>query len=293
MSDFRRLQLFLELAQRGTISAVAAATSYSTSGISQQLAALERDLGVKLLEPDGRRVKLTAPGSALVSRIPRLLEEWEEARSAAHRGTEELAGKLNLAVFQTAYLAMIPSLIRALSAHHPRLEVHIAQAEPDAAIPTLLAREIDAAIIEQYPSFPGPQPQELHRTVIARDPMLLVFPEGGPEPVGDLDHLSEMPWALEPAGSAVREWAEALCRKSGFEPIVAYETSDVLSQIELVRAGLAAAFIPSLMPERFREGVPVTRIPGQDRTIELVTRSSRQDDPLIGALINVLNARVS
>ncbi|MFK0002703.1 LysR family transcriptional regulator [Paenarthrobacter sp. NPDC090522] len=288
MSDFRRLQLLLELSQRGTISAVAAAMSYSTSGISQQLATLEAELGARLLEPDGRRLKLTPAGRALVSRIPQILENWESARAATLRGSQELAGKLRIAVFQTAYLSLVPGLVRELSVRHPRLELHTTQAEEDVAIPAVLSRELDAAIIEQYPAFPGPQHQELHRRHISNDPMLLAPPMGDTTKIENLASLSEASWVLEPSGSAVRDWAEALCRQSGFEPRVVFETSDVLTQVELVREGLAAAFVPTLMPERLRSGITVQTLQGQSRTIELVTRASRQDDPLFEALAEVL-----
>ena len=288
MADFRRLQLLLELSQRGPIAAVAAATSYSTSAISQQLASLERELGVSLLEPDGRRLKLTAAGRALVARAPGLLEAWEEARSATRRSTDELSGQLRLAVFQTAYLSLIPPLVRELAVQHPRLELVVSQAEPHDATPALLARDLDAAIIEEYPGFPGSQSRELHRTNLVNDPMLLVIPAADVAPYQSMSQLAHLAWALEPSGSAVRGWAEAVCREHGFEPRVTYETSDILTQVELVRSGLAAAFIPSLMPKALRTSVSVLPLPGRDRTIQLVHRISRRDDPSIEVLSNTL-----
>jgi DNA-binding transcriptional LysR family regulator len=70
MLDLRRLRLLRELARRGTIAAVAQALSYSPSAVSQQLATLEKEAGVRLLEPSGRRVRLTAQAELLVAHAP-------------------------------------------------------------------------------------------------------------------------------------------------------------------------------------------------------------------------------
>ena len=71
MLDLRRLRLLRQLARRGTVTAVAEALSYSPSAVSQQLAALEKETGVRLLEPAGRRVRLTARADLLVWAIRR------------------------------------------------------------------------------------------------------------------------------------------------------------------------------------------------------------------------------
>ena len=85
MLELRRLRLLHELAQRGTLSAVAEALSYSPSTISQQLAQLERDAGVALLVPDGRRVRLTEHGAALAAHAARALEADEQIRGELER----------------------------------------------------------------------------------------------------------------------------------------------------------------------------------------------------------------
>jgi len=80
MLDLRRLRLLRELARRGTIAAVAEALSFSPSAVSQQLSTLEKETGVRLLEPAGRRVRLTAQAELLVAHAEVLLEEMERAR---------------------------------------------------------------------------------------------------------------------------------------------------------------------------------------------------------------------
>ena len=92
MLDLRRLRLLRELARRGTITAVAEALSYSPSAVSQQLATLEKEAGVRLLEPVGRRVRLTPQADLLVARTHVLLEEMERAEAALAQSLNETVG---------------------------------------------------------------------------------------------------------------------------------------------------------------------------------------------------------
>ena len=108
MLDLRRLRLLRELGRRGTITAVAKALSYSPSAVSQQLTALEKETGVRLLEPAGRRVRLTAQADLLIAHTEVLLEEMERAEAALAQSLNETVGTLRLAAFQTAVLALVP-----------------------------------------------------------------------------------------------------------------------------------------------------------------------------------------
>ena len=93
MYDVHRLRLLLELSRRGTLSAVAAALSYSPSTISQQLSQLEVEVGTPLLEPAGRRVRLTPQAEILVSHAETVLRQLEAAETAVARSLAELTGR--------------------------------------------------------------------------------------------------------------------------------------------------------------------------------------------------------
>ena len=123
MLDLHRLRLLREFRRRGTITAVAEALSFSPSAVSQQLATLERETGVRLLEPAGRRVRLTPQAELLVTHADVLLEEVERAGSALARSMDEITGTLKLAAFQTAVMALIPSALTRLQGRAPHLRV--------------------------------------------------------------------------------------------------------------------------------------------------------------------------
>jgi DNA-binding transcriptional LysR family regulator len=152
--DLQRLRLLRELHRRGTITAVANALSFSPSAVSQQLATLEREAGARLLEPAGRRVRLTAQGELLVEHAKVLLEEMERTESALATSMTDMAGTLRVAAFQTALLSLIPSVLSRLAAEHPQLRVEVTEQEPDAAVSALAAGDFDLVLAEQYPGHP-------------------------------------------------------------------------------------------------------------------------------------------
>src|SRR5690349_20271858 len=107
MLDVRRLRLLRDLAQLGTITAVADAHTYTPSAVSQQLTVLEREAGTRLLERTGRRVTLTPAGERLVQHAEKILVALEEAE--ADLATAELTGPLRIGAFPTAVRTLLPS----------------------------------------------------------------------------------------------------------------------------------------------------------------------------------------
>ncbi|WP_231443666.1 LysR family transcriptional regulator [Brevibacterium zhoupengii] len=283
--DLHRLRLLSELSQRGTVSSVAEDLSYSTSAVSQQLAALEKEIGVPLLVPDGRRVKLTPQAEILVRHTSELIKQLDQAEAEIVTSLATVAGTVRLAAVQTAALARVPEMLHNLSESHPALKVHLTQAEPDVALPALLAREFDLVCVEEFDGMPTPRSKETHSETVVEDPMRVAFRD---LPVGKvssdvvLKDFADQPWVLEPEGSPVREWAVAVCRKAGFEPRVEHETSDTLVACELVRYGRAVAFLPDLIWS-IREPEFHLRLmdPAHTRTLLTRCRIGAQSHPII------------
>src|SRR4051812_32531521 len=125
MLDVRRLRLLSELARRGTIAAVGQAVGYSASAVSQSLAQLEREVGMPLLERDGRNVRLTPGAHRLVARTDRILAELDaaEAELAAEHGG--VRGEVLIGAFPSAAIELVLPAVLALSSEHPELECSI------------------------------------------------------------------------------------------------------------------------------------------------------------------------
>lgn len=290
MSEIRRLQTFLDFVRLGTVAAVAVDSQYSTSAVSQQLDRLASELGVPLLEPHGRGLRLTPAGEVLAEVGPKLLDDWEAIRSRLAATRIQISGSVTVAGFQTGCLAYFPTMLATLRETAPQLNVACVQAEPERSLPALRAREVDVAIVERYPGQTGELRTELLETPLATDGMLIATPEGW-GPIGGLAELADRPWVFEASGSRARAWAESLCHGAGFAPRIAHETSDVVVQCALASAGAAAALIPDLTPFPLRGGVQCTPLSREhSRTVLAVIRRSSSGHPAVGAVVAAVRA---
>ncbi|MBO9626008.1 MAG: LysR family transcriptional regulator [Microbacterium sp.] len=252
MLDVGRLRMLVELSRRGTLSAVADALSYSKATVSQQLSALEREVGVPLLRRVGRGVQFTPQGNVLVAEAVGILDRLEHAQVAVAESLAEVTGTVRIAVFQTAAHALLPPALLALQAQHPLLRVDVTECDPETGLVGVVGRDFDLMLAEQYPGRTRPISADLDRVVLAHDAITLARRPGadadaGGDPLALLRATSGEPWVLEPSGTASRAWAEQLCRTAGFEPDVHFEVADLTTHIRLIRAGLAVGLLPELV----------------------------------------------
>ena len=294
--DLHRLRLLRELKHRGTISAVAVAMSYSHSSISQQLKVLEAEVGVPLLEPDGRRVRLTPQAEVLVQHVEVILEQLDEADANLARAAGDIAGTFRIATFQTVMVALMPTVLTALRTDHPRLSVEVTHADPDEALSRLQVREFDLVFDELFAGQPLARSSLVTQSVLHRDTMRLAVPPQG-SPLTDARRVSDLAdadWVMEPAGSRPREWAERICRAAGFLPRVRFESPDMVVHERLVREGHAVAFLPDLLWVETHPTVGLRVLPESGyRDIICSVRTGTSDHPAIAAATNALHATVN
>lgn len=284
MFELRRLRLLHELALRGTIAEVAAALSYSPSTVSQQLSQLEREAGVALLEPDGRRVRLTAQGRMLAAHAAHVLELDESARARLRGAT---GARVRIAVMPTAAEALVPRALTLLADRSPGLRVEVAEMAPEEALFELEARAFDLVVAEQYPGHTRTLREGLRRTLLGSDPIRLVVPRA--DPARTLADLRERVWVLEPRGTAVRTWAAQQCRAAGFEPDVRFEATDLTAHVRLVAAGHAVAMLPDLVWTDGHGTVDLLPLPGDPvREVFAATRIASHDGAEVAAVRSAL-----
>jgi DNA-binding transcriptional LysR family regulator len=322
MLDVRRLRLLVELSRRGTLAAVAEALAYSPSSVSQQLSQLEKEVGVPLLVQVGRRVQLTPQAEVLVGHAQAVLERLEEAEADVARSLTTVSGTVRIAVFQSAAHAVVPQALTLLAAEHPDLRVEITEREPELALFDVAARDFDLVVAEQYPGTTRPLHPELDRVPLARDAIRLALPphpsarrRGArradpaaapiaadtvlrPSPAPELLRLvsddglaaaAELPWVMEPRGTAARRFAEQLCRNAGFEPDVRFETADLMAHIRLIRSGNAVGLLPDLVWAGEPPSVHLAPLPGDpQREVFSSTRSASASRPAVVAARDAL-----
>ena len=257
MFELRRLRLLHEFALRGTIAEVAHSLAYSPSTVSQQLALLEREAGVALLEPDGRRIRLTAEGRVLAAHAARALELDEQARQQLAQAPAEA---VRISAMPTAAQTIVPAALSALAVTHPHLRVEMTEAPPEEGLFELTARRFDLVIAEQYPGHTRERHGGNVHELIGQDPIRLVLPPG--ERAVPLDRLRDRAWIMEPTGSAARQWTVQQCRAAGFEPDVRFEAADLTAHVRLIEAGHAVGMLPDLVWGDARARVVLADLPG-------------------------------
>jgi DNA-binding transcriptional LysR family regulator len=284
MLDVRRLRLLRELKIRGTLAEVAEALQYSPSSVSQQLALLEKEVGVELLRKTGRRVQLTPQAEVLVAHTAQLLETLEQAEADLAASLTTVTGTVRIAVFQSAALALMPGTLSRMAKAYPEVRIEMTQREPETALHETWARDFDVVIAEQYPGHAAPRYPELDRVRLTTDAIRLAVPPDAPDRprITALTDTAELAWVMEPRGAASRHWAEQACRGAGFEPDVRFQTADLQAQIRLIESGNAVGLMPDLVWTGRGTTAQLLDLPGNPRrTVFTSVRGASAQRPAI------------
>jgi molybdate transport repressor ModE-like protein len=283
MLDVRRLVLLREVQLRGSISAAARALSYTHSAVSQQLSALEAEAGVSLLEKVGRGVRLTPAAEELARHAEDIMTILERAESDLAASDTKVAGVLRLAAFTTISRVIVPRVIAELHRRHPDLDIRYRQVEPETGLQLLSSRRIDVLVADSYPGTSASTPADLQAELLLRDPIRVYLPDR--TEVADPEHVARVRWVVEPSGTEANAWTRNTCRRMGFEPIIAFESPDLLFHLRMVEAGLAAAFLPDLLLRDADVRLSAATLLGGDhvRDISFVCRRGAERRPSIAA----------
>lgn len=286
MLDVRRLRLLRDLAQRGTIAAVAAAHAYTPSAVSQQLAALERQAGVALLSRTGRRVELTPAGRTLVAHAEEVLAALERAGAALAATRAGLSGPLRIGAFPTAMRTLLPPALVALGDAHPALELTVQELDP-AVVPQLLRDgTLDVALVHDYDLVPI-EPDPALRTAPLLDETIFVAAAGARR----LEQCRDEPWILASPGTLCHTMTVRACEAAGFRPRVRHHADDFVTVLTFVAAGQGVALVPELAATGVPAGVVLTPLPARRRT-RLAFRAGAAGHPAVAAFASALGARL-
>jgi len=301
MLDLRRLRLLRELDERGTIAAVADALQFTPSAVSQQLAALERETGVRLLERVGRGVRLTDPALVLVEHADALLERAALAETDLAAAAGTVTGRGRIAGFQSVLLRIALPAMQALAHDAPRLRCEIVEAEPEQSLPALALGDVDLVLGDEWRHQPWRLPAGLERSELLRDPVRVVLPAGHPAArrharAVPMAALAGEAWATGHAGMSWEGITHRTCRQyGGFEPDIRHRTNDATVSLVLVARGLAVTLLPELVVPGRHPGVAVRDIAEGpvSRAIFAVTRVSDASRPSTRALVSAMRQAVA
>ena len=292
LGDVGRLRAFALVLDLGSISAAAGVLGYTQSAVSQQLAALERELGTALVDRSERPLRATRAGAILRPHVERVLA----ALGGAEAALEDLRGgtpRLRLAAFPSALSSFVPAAVRDLRRTHSPLVVQVLQLETAEAVERLRGGGADLAVVHHMPGVAVPETAGMQRRGLLVDHLYVVVPEGHRLARRDAVSVADLngeplilPRRDTPAGR-FRSVVEHLCSQAGFEPRVAYELDDLPAVQAFAAAGIAVAAMHGLTLATVPPGAtvrPLTERPAGSRTIEALalaaTRTPVVDDLL-------------
>ncbi|ONI83649.1 LysR family transcriptional regulator [Saccharothrix sp. ALI-22-I] len=247
MLDVRRLRLLRDLAHLGTIAAVAQAHAYTPSAVSQQLAALQREAGVPLLEHTGRSVSLTPAGAALVQHTETILAALEAATATLAAARTGLSGTVRIGAFPSAVPTLLPAALVALGRDHPALDLMVTELDPIDMPDALRDGRLDVALWHDYDIAPVEPDPGVDSVRLLDETVFLAVPDDGWAEAGDpIGGARQAAWIVGSPGTLCHTVAMRVCQASGFTPRVRHHADDFTAVLALVAAGQGVALVPEL-----------------------------------------------
>lgn len=291
MYDVRRLVLIRDLAEHGTVTAVSELHGISTSAVSQQLRALEQEVGSVLVRKQGRVLRLTHTGEVLVEHARRVLVTLEETESAVAASQGVATGDVRIIGFQTALVAFTGPLLTRLRRDHPELRLRLVDAIREPALHAIQLREADLAITYHYSFGNRALPRGMTSEFLFPDPLVLLAPPHLHPAVAaeGTAALAEEDWIAAADGAPSIESLSYLCRVAGFQPRIQHRVSHFSSMAQLVDAGAGVTILPELsVPPELAHLVAWT-FTEDARMVEVAYRSGTAAHPALAATIRALH----
>lgn len=292
--DLRRLELLLELSRLGSMRAVAETLNVTTSTVSQQIAALGREVGSPLVEPEGRRVRLTPAGRRLADHAVTILAAVEAARADLDPSAAP-AGDLRVAAYATAVRRLLLPVARQLAELHPAVRLLIHEHEPDEALDLLLADDVDLALTYDYDLAPATPDPLLTAVPLSSTRWALGVPAPAPDVPGDslavLDRFRDEDWIVNSRNVADEQVIATLASLAGFRPRIAHRADSLELVQDMILAGLGVGLLPADQPTL--DGVALCPLPGPEVVLRgfAVTRRGRADWPPLALVLRLLTER--
>ncbi|NGN62314.1 LysR family transcriptional regulator [Streptomyces sp. A7024] len=281
--ELRQLRYLVAIAEEGGFTRAAERVRVAQPAVSQQIAQLERELGARLFDRSGRRVRLTAAGEAFLPCARATLAAADAGKDAVAALRGELAGQLTLGTIPCPP----DSFIRQLGVYrrrHPKVRLTLRTGDPEALAADVASGALAAALIgvtaDRLPA--GPAGQRLRATLASADlgtePLVLAVPpdhhlaEAGEASLPDLRH--EPIVTLTP-GTGLRSVLESACATAGFTPNVHAETDDLAVLADMVAHGLGVGVLPRSAARSRQELVTLPLHDAPHRSMTLIWNRDR------------------
>jgi DNA-binding transcriptional LysR family regulator len=292
MLDLRRMMLLRDLADLGTVTAVAERRNITSSAVSQQLRVLEQETGAILFRRDGRTLGLTRGGRVLVEHARVVLGAVDDAMTALAATRDLVSGQIAVASYNLGIPAFAAPLIHRLNIDEPRLQIRLQQADTDDALRLLRQNEVDLAIIYRCDFEAQDVLSGLSRQMLLAEPFVLLAPAElhGRIRSRGLAALADLGWVTGLADSILDIALLRAAERAGFTPRVTHRLETAQIVCDIAATGVVPAIVPRLSVPPHLEHLIVEGIPVGHRTISSVVRANRKSDPNIALILRTLRA---
>jgi DNA-binding transcriptional LysR family regulator len=289
--ELRHLRYFVAVAETRHFTRAAQALGIGQPPLSQQIQALERELGTALFARKPRAIALTPAGEALYEDARRILRDVERAAERVRRVARGESGRLRLGMINSApFHPLIPQVIREFRRAHPQVALSLDEGPTPQLAAAVRDGELDVAFVRPLL---GAEPG-VASEVVADEDMVVALPSGHPlakRATVPLLALSIEPFVLFPrtVGAGLHDSIVSACRAAGFSPRIVQETSQVTSIVNLVAAGLGVSIVPASMQQVHSDGVTYRAIrrPAPKARLSLIFRDADRQTPQIARLLTL------
>jgi DNA-binding transcriptional LysR family regulator len=262
MMSATRLRVLKELAERGSFSAAATALNYTQSAVSKQVAALEREVGTKLIVRDVRPVRLTPAGEALVRHARAVVEQLAaaEAELAAIAALE--TGRLRVGTYSSAGATLVVQAVAAFRQRHPGVKLILIEAGRDKLVQDVRSGDLDVAAVFDFPALGLTVDDGLEARHLLDEAHDLLLPPGhrlARKKAVSIADLRDEDWLFPTLGpdSPTQRLFVVACANAGFEPRIVFRVNDCEMHQALVAAGVGVGFLPRLALHPVHPGVVI------------------------------------
>ncbi|MBL7261778.1 LysR family transcriptional regulator [Paractinoplanes lichenicola] len=298
MIDVRRVAVLREVARLGSFNQAAVSLMLTPSAVSQQISALERELGgTAVVQRSTRGVTLTAAGRVLVDAGDAIAAELSQAeREIARLGTPD---SLTVATFTSGGQRLLPPALTRFALDRPGVELTVLENEPADALPLVRSGAADLALVYHFDDLPPVRPGDrsgLTWTPLLDDPMWIVLPAA--HPLAGRESLTIAELAGERWVHGCLEIVDMLdhyAALAGYEIRTACRGTDYVFAQSLVRAEVGISMIPQVALTAAQGGLATVPLapPCPCRYIGIVTPQRRRPNPLTDALVQSLRETVA
>lgn len=285
------LATLIAVLRTGSFAGAARNLGYTASAVSQQIAQLERETGLRLFEREARSIRPTAAAEGLRAHAGDVFFALDAFDERIRQLAEGGIGRVRVGSFPTANRQIVPAALAEFVEKYPLVDLVLTEGEPGDVLPLLRRREIDIALVYRYSLVPEQWPSTLREIPLFRERLVALLPPGEARAGIDnleLTDLRDRTWICTNESSACGQSVLRACANAGFTPNIRYRSNNYSVVASFVRSGLGVAVIPTLaslpLIDEGTFGIPIPALALRRHVSVLI--DPRNSSPVVERLID-------